>query len=351
MPSKEDLKALQSESLERKILITQTRIIEWYLHYKGQVYVSFSGGKDSTVLLHIARQCFPDIEAVFADTGLEYPEIRGFVKSFENVTIVKPKMQFKEVIERYGYPVISKEVADTIHGARVSIKHNRDTYRVKKIQGRLFDKDGKKSIYNIEKWGTLMDAPFKIAGDCCHIMKKTPLINFSKTLNKKAIIGTMTGESRLRESKWLKFGCNSFDQVDAQSTPLSFWTEQDVLHYIKNYNLPYCSVYGELVNKSDFIGQLSMDDVPTDLMMTGCQRTGCMFCMFGVHLEKEPNRFQKMKLTHPKQYDYCIRESYSGFKKKTEIVNGELIITDTDEIIEYKGLGLGKVLDFIGVKY
>lgn len=105
--TKERLRELQALPLERKILITQTRIIEWYTRYKGQVYVSFSGGKDSTVLLTIARQCFPDIEAVFVDTGLEYPEIRQFVKTFDNVTIIRPKMRFDEVIKKYGYPLIS----------------------------------------------------------------------------------------------------------------------------------------------------------------------------------------------------------------------------------------------------
>lgn len=71
----DDLKTMQAWSLERKIRVTQTRIIEWYQHYKGQVYVSFSGGKDSTVLLDLARRIYPEIPAVFVDTGLEYPEI------------------------------------------------------------------------------------------------------------------------------------------------------------------------------------------------------------------------------------------------------------------------------------
>jgi 3'-phosphoadenosine 5'-phosphosulfate sulfotransferase (PAPS reductase)/FAD synthetase len=108
---KKRLAELQALPLERKIQITQTRIIEWYTRWKGQVYVSFSGGKDSTVLLHIARQCFPDIEAVFVNTGLEYPEIQKFAKSFDNVTVVRPKMSFVDVIKNYGYPVISKEVS------------------------------------------------------------------------------------------------------------------------------------------------------------------------------------------------------------------------------------------------
>ena len=112
--TKERLKELQALPLERKIGFTAARIIEWYNHYNGKVYVSFSGGKDSTVLLHIARTLFPDIKAVFIDTGLEYPEIRNFVKTFDNVDWIKPKMVFTEVIKKYGYPVISKDVANKV---------------------------------------------------------------------------------------------------------------------------------------------------------------------------------------------------------------------------------------------
>ena len=114
----ERLKELQALPLDRKIQITQTRIIEWYQHYNGQVCVSFSGGKDSTVLLHIARQLFPDIPAVFSNTGLEYASIQQFVKTWDNVDIVVPKMRFDEVVSTYGYPLIGKEVAEAIYYAR-----------------------------------------------------------------------------------------------------------------------------------------------------------------------------------------------------------------------------------------
>lgn len=114
----ERLKELQSLPLNRKIQITQTRIIEWYQHYNGNVYVSFSGGKDSTVLLDIARQIYPNIFAVFSNTGLEYPEIKEFVNEFDNVDIVTPQMNFGQVISQYGYPLITKEVAEAIHYAR-----------------------------------------------------------------------------------------------------------------------------------------------------------------------------------------------------------------------------------------
>lgn len=66
----ERLKELQALPLERKIGFTAARITEAYNRWNGKCYISFSGGKDSTVLLHIARTLFPDIKAVFIDTGL-----------------------------------------------------------------------------------------------------------------------------------------------------------------------------------------------------------------------------------------------------------------------------------------
>ena len=87
----QQLKQLQTLPLDVKIRKTEQRIKEWYEHWDGDVYVSFSGGKDSTVLLHIVRKLYPDVPAVFSDTGLEYPEIKEFVKTFDNVRIVRPK--------------------------------------------------------------------------------------------------------------------------------------------------------------------------------------------------------------------------------------------------------------------
>lgn len=105
---------MQAWPLPRKIQVTQTRIIEWYIKNKGQVYVSFSGGKDSTVLLDLVRRIYPEVPGVFLDTGLEYPEIRDFVKTKENIVWLKPEMNFRKVIETYGYPVISKTVAHSV---------------------------------------------------------------------------------------------------------------------------------------------------------------------------------------------------------------------------------------------
>lgn len=114
-----DLAEKQALPLDLKIMLTQQRIREWVREYGVDgVTVSFSGGKDSTVLLHLVRELYPDVKAVFSNTGLEYPEIQRFVKSFDNVDIVTPKMRFDEVISTYGYPLISKEVAEAIYYAR-----------------------------------------------------------------------------------------------------------------------------------------------------------------------------------------------------------------------------------------
>lgn len=104
-----------------KEMLTRARIHEWQVNSTFGIetgVVSFSGGKDSTVLLHLCRKLYPNIPAVFSNTGLEYPEIQSFVKKHDNVKIVRPKMQFSEVISTYGYPLIGKEVAEAIYYAR-----------------------------------------------------------------------------------------------------------------------------------------------------------------------------------------------------------------------------------------
>ena len=206
--------------------------------------------------------------------------------------------------------------------------------------------DGKKSPFCTEKWQFLYNAPFRISLKCCDAMKKRPVHRYEKETGRKPILATMAFESRLRESAWLRSGCNAFDSERPRSTPITFWTEQDVLHYLKNNKIPYCSVYGDIrLKKQDadeIDGQIHWQDVignygETDILETsGAKRTGCIFCMFGCHLDKEPNRFQRLKQTHPRQYEYCIGggEEIDGVWQPNS-----------------KGLGLGKVLDFIGVKY
>jgi 3'-phosphoadenosine 5'-phosphosulfate sulfotransferase (PAPS reductase)/FAD synthetase len=278
--TQEEFERRVSMSLRDKIDMSCEKIESWYDHYDGQVYVAFSGGKDSTVLLDIVRNraIIPDskdIPAVFSDTGLEYPEIREFVKTVENVIWVKPNMNFREVIERYGYPIISKAQSQYLFEYR-----NSNSEKLKNLRLNGSDKGNFKIS---EKWKFLIDAPFKIHYKCCDVLKKNPMKKYEKQTNRKPIIGTMAEESFRRKTNYMKYGCNAFDKKNPNSMPLSFWTEKDVWDYIKLYDLSYSKIYD-----------------------MGYTRTGCMFCMYGVDSEKCPNRFQMMEETHPKMYKYCI---------------------------------------------
>ena len=154
MPDKIYLQQMQRLPLIVKVRKTQLRIKEWYEHFDGNVYVSFSGGKDSTVLAHLVREMYPEVPLVFSNTGLEYPEIQSFARKM-GAEFVRPKMMFSEVISKYGYPLISKEVAETFHYAR-KIDNGAAS---KSIRNDRLDLLGKRmhngqisSIYNKDKW-------------------------------------------------------------------------------------------------------------------------------------------------------------------------------------------------------
>lgn len=165
-----------------------------------------------------------------------------------------------------------------------------------------------RSIYNKEKWLPLCrDTQFNISNLCCHVMKKNPLAKYQKKSGLYPYIGTLTVESRLRESKWIQNGCNAYEAKKKTSQPMSFWLENDVLEYIVTHDLEICSVYGDIM-ATDNTGMLY---TPTpgfqqNLVCTGCDRTGCIFCGFGCYLEKGETRFQRLAKTHPKQYEYCM---------------------------------------------
>ena len=324
----EDLKIMQGWSLERKIQVTATRIIEWYRHYDGKCYVSFSGGKDSTVLADISAKVCKllgyKLILWFSDTGLEYPEIRKHTKNYAEyirqeynidveLVVDYPKdrkgkrITFKDVLAKYGYPLISKNQAQYISEYRHS---KSDKLKNLRWNG---NENGYFKISECHKY--LVNAPFEITHKCCYVMKKKPAHEFNKQRGLTPIIGTMASESLQRKNTWKQNGCNAFTTSNPSSQPISFWTEQDVLKYIKDFNIPYASVYGDIIVENEVY------------KTTGCDRTGCVFCGFGCHLEKEPNKFQMLKQTHPKLWEYCMKSWDSG------------------------ALGMKTVLDYINVKY
>ena len=274
----------QKWSLDKKIEHAKERIIEWYEAFDGKVYVAFSGGKDSTVLLHIVRSIYPKVPAVFFNTGLEFPEILRFVRQTKNVSFQRPKMSFKEIIEKNGYPVISRRISQYIREVRAL--GGRET-NLKRLRLTGIKPDG--AISSIDKiplkWQFLLDAPFKISDKCCTKMKKETAKNYVKKTGRMPYIAIMADESVQRTAGYLKLGCNAFDLKNPKSTPIAIWKEKDIWNYIKKYKVEYSPIYN-----------------------MGYRRTGCVFCMFGIHLEGTPNRFQLMKKTHPRLWNYCMNE-------------------------------------------
>lgn len=227
-----------------------------------------------------------------------------------------------------------------------------------------------RSQFSQEKYKFFLDAPFEISNRCCNIMKKNPAHSYHKKTGRNPIIATMASESRLRTQKWIENGCNGFDLKIPTSNPMSFWTEQDVLLYIKLYGKdmvkrkinnhddvmfygnrivdrktgktieskefynPICSVYKKIVidykAEGNVEGQMNISELSEDmgvfdignrpLKTTGCSRTGCVLCGFGCHLESEDDaRFVRLKETHFGMYALLDKAENNGFTYRQAI--------------------------------
>lgn len=381
----QELYQWQALPLNIKVLMTAERIRSWVNEFgEDGVYLSFSGGKDSTVLGHIIREVcgYKNIPFVFVDVPTQYPELKEFAQTFDNLVTLKPKISFADVCEKYGFPLFGKEIANCIDGARRYVKcldskiiatQSQHTYRqtipyacymadlmgidrranksnadyqslqmgvipsgskrrLDRLNGVLLDNNGEKSQFNMEKYKFTLDAPFDISDKCCDYLKKAPSLEYEKMTKRKPILATMATESKVRTQKWLQEGCNAFDCKRPHSKPMSFWTEQDVLLYIKENNLLICSVYGEVVTDYEAMGQCEnqmsfadfgiFDNERPLLKTTGCQRTGCVLCGFGCHLEKE-SRFLRLKETHPKFHNllYILKNNGVTYAEAIDWVN------------------------------
>ena len=326
----EDLRKLQSLPLNIKIRMSMRRLRDWINYYGVEgVYLGWSGGKDSTVVRHMIRQRWPEVPSVFSNTGLEFPEIQQFVRAAkkrgEPVEIRRPSMSFADVIKKYGYPIISKDVSEKVRKARKNIQEGKyslrlcqlgvmpDEYGGLEVDERYdYFKSTENSRYSVPQYRPLLDVDFLISEECCWEMKKSVMLDYEKETGRVPILGMMASESKKRENGWLKTGCNAFDSDRPQSNPIAFWTTQDVLEYIKRFDVEIPSVYG-VVTYAEDPGQIRLEEIVADyylesekLCTTGCDRTGCIFCGFGAHLEKGEGRFERLKYTHPVQYEYCI---------------------------------------------
>lgn len=359
--SDEAARELMGMTLEDKVYQTCVNINDWDIFTSGKWYVAFSGGKDSAVLAYIAAKLMNGspipriLHLLFCDTGLEYPEIRKFVVWFAewlqekfpkvkiDLQIRRPEKNFYDVIRTKGYPIISKEVAQAVSEAKRA-DGKKYSYRIARLNGELKDKDGNLSKFNIPQYKYLVGAPFLISHECCGDTKKEPARTYEKQTKLLPMNATMAEESRARKTAWKKAGCNAYEGKRPQSKPMSFWCNQDILNYIYQENIPICSVYGDIV-WTDGENEYSMPamDCEKCAKTTGASRTGCIFCGFGANLEKTGDqRFVRLKKTHPKHWNYAINGG------EWDMLDG---LWKPSKTPGHVGLGMGRVLDFIGVPY
>lgn len=234
----------------------------------GTIYVSTSGGKDSSVLSRIAKNLYPNIQHIMFDTGLEYQAVKDIAKR-QGAQIIKPCRGWVDFCEEKGYPITSKQVSKRIHDARIS------------PLGAVLTMYSK--VYHLShKWLHLLEmADFPISHRCCDEFKKRP----AHQLKLNPIIATRVSESAVRKSAWKKSGCNSYseDGKHGISRPMSLWTDDDVNRYVIEESVELSEIYTQYEQK----------------------RTGCIICPFGAHLE-EKSRFELLKKLEPKRYDYFM---------------------------------------------
>lgn len=281
-----ELVMLQSLPLEIKVMKTEQRIKEWVEHWGlDGVYVSYSGGKDSEVLVDICRKLYPNIKIVFVNTGVELPgtvrQVTKRKKEGWNIDVVIPKKRFKDIVKEYGYPVVSKEQSQYISQyKKAKSQKTKDT----RMNGNKYGR-GKIS----EKWKYLIEAEFEISDRCCHWLKKEPIYRYEKENGMKPIIGTMAEESSQRKSTYLKNGCNSFESKREISKPLGFWKEEDIWEYIKVKNL----------------------EISEEYTKNGRTRTGCAGCLFGAHLDYKrtgEHNILRLERDYPKLHEFYVKE-------------------------------------------
>jgi len=199
------------------------------------------------------------------------------------------------VLEKYGWPLVSKKVARGISVLRHPTEANQNIYG---LYDRGVNRFGEpvKGFKVAARWRFLVNAPFETSSHCCHVMKKEPIHRYEQETRRVQYVGLMAEDSKDREKSYLQRGCNAFDMKVPRSTPLGFWTKQDVLECVSTYKIPYAPVYGQIFRDKGGVWRT-----------TGVQRTGCIFCCFGLHMEREqPNRFQRLAQTHPRLWTYCM---------------------------------------------
>ena len=279
------LRERQAWTLTQKIDHSLGVIDQFIARMDGKVYLSFSGGKDSTVLLHLCEIIKPDIKCVFVNTGCESVDVVRFVekmKAAHNIEVIRPKLTPRQVWAKYGFPLVSKDQAFKID----LVRKNPNSASAQK-----FMRDSNK--FTISKcFRYLCDTEkckYHTSAVCCNKLKKDPCKRYEHESGLRPIVATMASESMLRETDYLRVGqCNKFDQGHEKSKPLSIWMEEDIWQFIRENNIEIAEIYAK-----------------------GVDRTGCVGCGFGAQM-KDDRRLETFYRLYPKYYNMVLNFENNG---------------------------------------
>ena len=355
-----DLEKMQSRPFEKKIQVTMSKFLEFCQQTKYNISLSFSGA-DSSVLLDMFSKFWSiqreqhgnkPLLVIYANTSNEFASMPNHVKHFVeyieqkyaikiDLHIVRSTTNFFNVVRDEGYPVVSKKVARMLRDVRTYFKENNISYTdiepyldkglesaeilrqlnfpptiILRLTG--YTRENRKSnAWSIpKKWRFLINAPFNISEHCCDILKKEPIKLVQKEVKANPIYGTLAEDSQMRKEAYLKTGCNAFKNGHGKSTPMGFWTRQDVLRCLYEFNIPIAPPYGEIIKLENGKFEFTKE-----------HNTGCKLCLFGCHLEHEPNRIQRLAELEPNTYKFAIKSLDDG------------------------GLGFREVMDYMNIPY
>lgn len=325
-------KLMQEQDYRFKIEHAEMRAWDFFKdkEVNGMCYVAV-GGLDSITLLLFLRKIGIDVPAISV-SGLEDPSIQRVHKELGVKTLLPAKKQDggrwnkAEIVREFGFPVISKEVSGKIS----LLQHPSDknaTVRHAIITGETGEYGGYRTGTRMKlakKWLELFGgpenekegtdyktAPFLVSDKCCYYLKEKPCNDYAKESGRYPYMGLMASEGGRRQKALMIHGCNYISKGTKRSCPFAIFSRQDLLQLALDLNAPVPEIYGEIVRDSD-----------GTLRTTKAQRTGCSMCGFGIHMEKRPHRFDRLREQNEKEWNFWMYD-----------------------------IGWGKVLDYIGVEW
>lgn len=296
-----------------KVQHAKQRAWEFYNELDGNVHVSV-GGLDSITLLHFLRSIGIDCPAI----SVSCLEDKSIQRVHQNIGVIslKPVKSKVEVIREFGYPILSKETANKINLLQNPTEKNK-TVRHAIITGETGEYGGNRTgsrMQMSQKWLELFGgadeegaalgykaAPFKVSDKCCYYLKEKPCDNYAKENGSSPYLGLMASEHGRREKVLMTTGCNYYGKDHKRSAPFAIFSRNDLLQLALDLNVPVPEIYGTIER-----------DEEGNLYTTGAQRTGCSMCMFGMHLEKRPHRFDRLREQNEKEWRFWMYDMGFG---------------------------------------